>query len=72
MTPDTTIILLRALARGSTGAELEQAAGLTIRAIQRRLLALEAAGVEIERPSGTRWEPPGIYRLRDPRQVLEP
>ena len=63
---DTTLALLRALARGSTMAELVEALGISERTIRYHLRRLEQDGVAIVRPSGG-WGGPGVYRLRDER-----
>lgn len=63
---DTTLALLRALARGGTMAELVEMVGLSERTIRYHLRRLEDNGVEIVRPSGG-WGGPGVYRLGDER-----
>lgn len=63
---DTTLALLRALARGGTMAELVEALGISERTIRYHLRRLEQDGVEIIRPSGG-WGGPGVYRLGDER-----
>lgn len=63
---DTTLALLRALARGGTMAELVATLGISERTIRYHLRRLEQDGVEIVRPSGG-WGGPGVYRLGDER-----
>lgn len=60
---DTTLALLRALARGGTMAELVEMVGLSERSIRRHLSRLEAEGIEIIRPEGVGAREPGQYRL---------
>ena len=63
---DTTLALLRALARGGTMAELVATLGISERTIRYHLRRLEHDGVEIIRPPGG-WGGPGVYRLGDER-----
>ena len=64
---DTTLALLRALARGGTMAELVEMVGLSERTIRYHLRRLEDDGVEIIRPGGAGMREPGVYRLGDER-----
>lgn len=64
---DTTLALLRALARGGTMAELVDMVGLSERTIRYHLARLEREGVEIIRPEGAGTREPGQYRLGDER-----
>ena len=62
---DTTLTLLRALARGSTLPELAEATGLTERTVFRHLARLEREGIQIARPPSGGTRERGVYRLRD-------
>lgn len=64
---DTTLALLRALARGGTMPELVEMVGLSERTIRYHLRRLEDDGVEIVRPQGGGTREPGQYRLGDRR-----
>ena len=64
---DTTLALLRALARGGTMPELVEMVGLSERTIRYHLRRLEDDGVEIVRPQGAGTRKPGVYRLGDER-----
>lgn len=61
---DTTLALIRALHRGATMPELEEATGLQTRTVLVHLRRLEEEGVRIIRPGPRgRWRGPGVYRL---------
>lgn len=51
-------------------ADLCAATGLSDRVIRGRLRRLEDDGIELVRPPAGPWGP-GVYRLRDPGQVLD-
>ena len=67
---DTTLALLRALARGGTMSELVEMVGLSERTIRYHLRRLEDDGVEIIRPQGAGAREPGRYELGD-RKLAE-
>lgn len=68
---DPLVALLRALREGGTMEELVTSTGIHPRTIQRMIRdRLEPSGIEVIRPAGAGRREPGIYRLRDPRQVL--
>lgn len=64
---DTTLALLRALARGGTLPKLAETTGLTERTVLRHLARLEREGILIVRPPSKGTREPGIYRLGDER-----
>lgn len=62
---DTTLALLRALARGGTLPELAETTGLTERTVLRHLARLEREGILIARPPSRGTRERGVYRLGD-------
>jgi|GEM_PF-1883492 len=66
-TRDTTLALLRALARGSTLPELAETTGRSERTVLRHLARLEREGIQIARPPSGGTRERGVYRLRDQR-----
>lgn len=62
---DTTLALLRALARGGTLPKLAETTGLTERTVLRHLARLEREGILIVRPPSRGTRERGVYRLGD-------
>lgn len=62
---DTTLALLRALARGGTLPELAETTGITERTVLRHLARLEREGIKIARPPSGGTRERGVYRLGD-------
>ena len=62
---DTTLALLRALARGGTLPKLAETTGLTERTVLRHLARLEREGILIVRPPSKGTRERGVYRLGD-------